>query len=242
MYSVLLNNEKYFTGNFAKVGSIPGGIMVDTLPSDIYGEKSLYWKYGEYEVEKIIQNPIQSEPIKTPVIDESTGEQKVDENGELVYIELPGEITYEEQVVTETKFGWNFDKEKYETEVIEKIKKEKIDFLESYKHQARLYFPYGNVEGIQRFADEDINFINLTIQGMKNGLLTEVYWKYSNGRYDKVTDVAYFEEMLLKGGLLINKAFSAEALVVEEIKTLTTVEALDLYNEKVKFDEYFNGN
>lgn len=32
MYSVKLDENKYFTGSYASVGSIPGGVMVDSLP------------------------------------------------------------------------------------------------------------------------------------------------------------------------------------------------------------------
>ena len=44
MYSVLLNNENYFTGSFAKVGSVENGVRVSELPPDVYGQKALCWK------------------------------------------------------------------------------------------------------------------------------------------------------------------------------------------------------
>lgn len=239
MYSVLLNNENYFAGSFAKVGTIPGGIMLDTLPPDINGEKSLYWKYGKYEIEKIIQVPVQGDPIQTPVIDESTGEQKIGEDGELMFTETPGTVTYEDQTITETVTGWYFDKQKYQTDVIDRLKKEKIEFIDNYKHEARITFPYGSVGGVQYFRDKDINFINLTIKGFESGDITEVKWKYSNGNYETVTDVAYLENMLRIGGMLINKSFAVESQIVDQINALNTVDGLMAYNEKAEFDKLF---
>lgn len=115
----------------------------------------------------------------------------------------------------------------------------KIAFIDSYKHQARLYFEYGNCGGKQRFANEDILFINLTIDGMKAGI-TPVKWKYSNGEYDTVTEVTYFETMKFTGGSLISKAFIVEEVVVNELKALETIEDLLAYNEKARFDELFS--
>lgn len=113
MITVQVSTDGYFTGSYAKVGSIPNGIKVATLPEDLTNSKTTCWKYGEYQVDVEIQVPVQGEAIQVPVIDEETQEQKVDELGELVFETQEGAITYETQIVKEPRIGWIFDEEKY---------------------------------------------------------------------------------------------------------------------------------
>lgn len=127
---------------------------------------------------------------------------------------------------------------KFETS-LENLKKIKINFIDEYKHQARIYFPYGNVGGIQRFTEDDILCINLSLQGIESGVFEKVTWKYSNGNYEEA-DKEYLQNMLLKGGMLLNKAFKVEAEIVKQINEFNDYDALLLYNEKEEFDKLFN--
>lgn len=113
MITVQVSTEGYFTGSYAKIGSIPNGIKVTELPKDLTNNKTTCWKYGEYQVDVEIQVPVQGESIQVPVLDEETQEQKVDEFGELVFETQEGEITYETQIVKETRVGWIFNQDKY---------------------------------------------------------------------------------------------------------------------------------
>lgn len=93
MYSIKLDENKYFTGSYATVGSIEGGIDIETLPPDM--EKALFYKY-DYNNVTSIQN--------TPIINESTNEQEVDADGDL---------NYKEDIITTSVMEWFFDEEKY---------------------------------------------------------------------------------------------------------------------------------
>ena len=110
MITVLLDSNNFWTGSYAKIGSIPNGISVDTLPSDLSNYKTTCYKWGEYEAE--VQVPIE---VQTPVIDETTGEQKIDEQGNLVF-----ETVIEMQTQKETRIGWIFDEEKH-MKILEEI-------------------------------------------------------------------------------------------------------------------------
>lgn len=85
MITVQLDELGYFTGSYAKIGSIPNGVKVTSLPTDLSNHKTTCWKYGEYEVE-----------VEIPVIKEEDGE----------------EVTTTE-TVKETRIGWIFDEVKH---------------------------------------------------------------------------------------------------------------------------------
>lgn len=140
-----------------------------------------------------------------------------------------GKVTFEEfEKVTGTKYE----------PTLEELKNQKIKFIDSYKHEARKYFPYGNVGGIQRFIDEDILSINLSLEGIKNGVMESVTWKYSNGKYEEANE-EYLKNMLLKGGQLLNKAFAVEEVIVSKINEFESVDDLMNFNEKEEFDKLF---
>lgn len=130
-------------------------------------------------------------------------------------------------------------KAKVELPDLDKLKKKKIAFIDSYKHEARLYFPYGNCGGVQRFMDSDILFINITIEGFKNGMVKETEWKYSNGNYDVVTDVSYLEGMLVLGSLMLARAFEVEKTIVLAINSIEDIEVLKAYDAKAEFDKIY---
>lgn len=117
MYNVKLDENKYFTGSYAKIGKVQGGINLPSLPPDM--SKATCYKWDEYVIEY---------PIKVPVIDEETGEERE-----------------ETQIVKETHIGWIFDEEKYtkETEAkrVEEIRQKREQAFEMIdKYQLILYY------------------------------------------------------------------------------------------------------
>lgn len=118
MYSVKLDENKYFTGRYAIIGKVDGGIDIDSLPPIEDYSKSLCYKY-EY-IEK-------SETSYVPVIDEETGEQKLDENGEPLFTEDVHIINIMDWVFDEVKYKEYLDSEL--NKPVEQTLKEKIAFL-----------------------------------------------------------------------------------------------------------------
>ena len=126
MITVQLDSNNFWTGSYAKIGSIPNGILVNTLPSDLSNYKTTCYKWGEYETG--VQVPVE---VQTPVIDETTGKQKIDEQGNLIF-----ETAIEIQTQKEARVGWIFDEEKH-MKILEEINsyippktdKEKIEAL-----------------------------------------------------------------------------------------------------------------
>lgn len=64
---VLLDANNYFTGTYASVGGIVGGIQINSLPSDLSDNKSNAWKYEPHEEE--IPNPEYVEPTEGKTTD-----------------------------------------------------------------------------------------------------------------------------------------------------------------------------
>lgn len=64
---VLLDANNYFTGTYASVGGIVGGIQVNSLPNDLSDNKTKAWKYEPHEEE--IPNPKYAEPIEGETTD-----------------------------------------------------------------------------------------------------------------------------------------------------------------------------
>lgn len=223
MYSVKLDEQNYFTGSYAKVGSIPGGVQVTHLPDDM--SKAIYYKYGPYTVK---------ETILVEDIDPITEEPKVDEEGQIIY---------KEQIIEKEVIGWKFDNEKYVSTELKSLIDQKVKSLDSYKHEKRMYFPYGKVGGIQRFDEStDLPFIQITLEGLKTGIVNEIEWKYSNGQYEHLTKeeaIPYLENMAKIGGLLISLAFSVEKEINNTIIAIQDVETLKNFNEKLEFDKVF---
>ena len=99
---ILIDENKYYTGSYCKVGKIKDGIEVGniTLPTDTDPLKVKSYKLNE-EVKKTI--------ARTPVIERYTfvSYQKTNNNGELLYIDEEGnettEVTDMPYTVTEEK-------------------------------------------------------------------------------------------------------------------------------------------
>ncbi|WP_312369046.1 hypothetical protein [Lachnoclostridium sp.] len=87
MYNIKLDVNDYFTGTYAKVGRVDGGIDLPTLPPTEDNIKALAYKYCTYERQITKQNPV------------------VNEDGDVVLEE------YEETVAIT---DWVYDEAKYQ--------------------------------------------------------------------------------------------------------------------------------
>lgn len=112
MYSIKLDENKFFTGAYAKVGKIEGGIDIYTLPPDI--TKAQFYKYDYHDVTMFRD---------IPDIDSETQLQKQDVDGNLLFIPEP---------YIQTIIEWIFDEIKYQEFLdleLADLKKEKIQEL-----------------------------------------------------------------------------------------------------------------
>lgn len=114
MYNVRLDENKYYTGSYAKVGKVKDGVDLPSLPPEEDYEKALCYKYDEYSYEETTSMPKTQEVEK---IDDVTGETiTVTE----FVLDEEGNVVYEDVIVTKTNIGWIFDEEKYIAYIEEK--------------------------------------------------------------------------------------------------------------------------
>lgn len=99
MYSILLDDNKYFTGEFSTIGKVNGGVDIDTLPPADNFDKMLCYKYDYHDVESVV--PISS----------------IDDNGDEIFTDT---------TVTSSVLEWIFDEEKY-INILSKLKLLKIN-------------------------------------------------------------------------------------------------------------------
>lgn len=94
MYTVQLDESGYFTGSYAKVGSIPGGVKISQLPQ----------RMDKPTCNKLVKEEL-TQTVSIPVYDLETDKQKVDENGELVF-------SLQEKNIGVFENRWLFDEDK----------------------------------------------------------------------------------------------------------------------------------
>lgn len=124
MYNVQLDENLFFTGNYAKVGSVKNGVSVDKLPPS---NNALCYKLVDVEVTTEHEEPVLQYMMDT-----------IDESGEMTTVELTkeefaaltddektnvivsyktdeeGNVVYETVVDTEIVKDWKFSQEKYD--------------------------------------------------------------------------------------------------------------------------------
>lgn len=96
MYNIKLDENKFYTGSYAKVGKVQDGINIPTLPPTDDNTKALCYKYDYHDVITYEYDT---------VYNEETGEIEVDEEGNIV--------TIEREVITSV-LEWIFDEYKYQ--------------------------------------------------------------------------------------------------------------------------------
>lgn len=96
MYNIKLDENNYYTGSYAKVGKIQGGIDVPSLPpTESVLESSCYqW----VQVMESITDMV-------PQYDEETGTVLLDEEGNTIHIEQTSQVSVMKWVLDETKLA-----------------------------------------------------------------------------------------------------------------------------------------
>lgn len=112
MYSVKLDETKHFTGAYASVGSIEGGIQIESLPPDL----NTSYKYDYHEI--------------------TTTEQRVktDEMGNPIYIS-EGVLEYEEVQVVNNVLEWFLDEELETQKSIEELETQRQEKIKELSEQ-----------------------------------------------------------------------------------------------------------
>ena len=133
MYNVQVDEKLFYTGTYAKVGTVNNGVNVEKLPPS---ENSLCYKLVDVEVPNSYEEPVLQYIMES-----------IDENGELITIELSkdeydaledksavvvsykededGNVVYETIKTTEIVKDWEFSQERFdELEAAKKAKEE----------------------------------------------------------------------------------------------------------------------
>ena len=124
MFNVLLDEDNYYTGVYAKVGKIEGGVDVDVLPPS---ENSLGYKLIEEMVETTEKVPIlqyirepnnTDELLENRIIDESQYSELSEEDRKLYTasyaIDEDGNLLLQEISVSKLQQHWEYSQEKYD--------------------------------------------------------------------------------------------------------------------------------
>ena len=124
MFNVLLDKDNYYTGVYAKVGKIEGGVDVDVLPPS---ENSLGYKLVEEMVETTEKVPIlqyirepnnTDELLENRIIDESQYSELSEEVQKLYTASYAtdedGNLLLQEISVSKLQQHWEYSQEKYD--------------------------------------------------------------------------------------------------------------------------------
>lgn len=124
MFNVLLDEDNYYTGVYAKVGKIEGGVDVDVLPPS---ENSLGYKLIEEMVETTEKVPIlqyirepnnTDELLENRIIDESQYSELSEEDRKLYTASYAtdedGNLLLQEISVSKLQQHWEYSQEKYD--------------------------------------------------------------------------------------------------------------------------------
>ena len=124
MFNVLLDEDNYYTGVYAKVGKIEGGVDVDVLPPS---ENSLGYKLVEEMVETIEKVPIlqyirepnsMDELLENRIIDESQYSELSEEDQKLYTASYAtdenGNLLLQEISVSKLQQRWEYHQEKHD--------------------------------------------------------------------------------------------------------------------------------
>ena len=124
MFNVLLDKDNYYTGVYAKVGKIEGGIDVEKLPPS---ENSLGYKLVEDMIETTEKVPIlqyvrepnsMDEPLASRIIDESQYSELSEEDQKLYTVSYvtdeEGNLLLQEISVSKLQQRWEYHQERFD--------------------------------------------------------------------------------------------------------------------------------
>lgn len=236
MFNVKLDENNYFTGSYAKVGKVAGGIDVPTLPPET--DKATLYKWEQRMESVPIQKPVLGEDglptyEQVPVMDEETQTQAVDVEGHPIFTN--GEQIFEtvtEQVLS--PFKWWLDDSK---PIQEEKKEELLQQLKEYKWEKLTYITYNN--HLQRYEEKDKMLMLETQELLEKKYVTSVNWIHSDGAVVPVSDAQYIINMRLTGGKYVEAGFNAEIALVQKISSFKTMKDLDGFNLQSEFDTLY---
>lgn len=151
MYNVKLDSTNHYTGSYALIGKIDGGIDLETLPPEENSVKALCYKYEAHDVITIQIVPILEIDVET---EESV--QMVDENG------IP---MTKEQLITTSVTEWFLDEAKWAECVSNLLVEQKKAKLEEINNTCQSTI----LAGINVALDEETtNHFKFTLEDQSN--------------------------------------------------------------------------
>lgn len=186
MYNVQLDENMFFTGSYAKKGTINNGVNVETLPPT---ENSLCYKLVDVEVTESRQQPILQYILRTVSDTEFTNTYTYTETGVQLTEEEYNALTDEEkETVTVTQIPvvttTELTKEEYDS------LEDKSNVIVSYK------------------TDEEGNLVYETVEETK--IVKD--WEFSQERYDELEAAKKAEEEAEKAEAEYQQSISNETL------------------------------
>ena len=209
MYNVQLDDNMFFTGSYAKKGTLNNGFNVTTLPPT---ENALCYKLINVEVTKSYEMPITQyimHTVSDTEFDISYYTISTDEENNEIYNYLTEEeynaLSEEEKKdVVEERYPRMISVELTEEEYESLSDEEKSEVVVSYKE------------------DEEGNLIYETIE------YTEIVkdWEFSQERYDELEQAKIKREQEIEKEKEYQKSISNEALKAENEKLMKQVDML----------------
>lgn len=195
MYNVQLDENMFFTGSYAKKGTINNGVNVETLPPT---ENSLCYKLVDVEVTETRQQPILQYIMRTVSDTEFTTTYTYTETGVQITEEEYNALTDEEKseiTVTQIPVVTTTELTKEEYDALE----DKSNVIVSYK------------------TDEEGNLVYETVEETK----TVKDWEFSQERYDELEAAKKAEEEAEKAEAEYQQSISNETLAnrIGELET-----------------------
>lgn len=211
MYNVQVDENMFFTGSYAKVGTVKNGVNVDKLPPF---ENSLCYKLVDAEVPVTYEEPIVQYVVYTQSdteFDVDYSIKETDEDGNETYTYLTEEeynaLSEEEKAnvsVTETPKMITVEITKDDYDNLSDDEKFNVEI--SYKTDENGYVLYETVEKIETVKD----------------------WEFSQERYDEIEAKRIADEEQSKADKEYQESISNEVLkaenqmLTEQVDMLTT--------------------
>lgn len=121
---------------------------------------------------------------------------------------------------------------------IETLKKSKIETIREYKHEKRTRFDfYGHPAA---YGSDDVTLIGIVSKRLASGDLKEVEWVFKDDERIKVNNSKFIDKLTDYGDYYVGLAFTIEKMVVDEIEALTKLDDVITFDEKAKFDLYYD--
>jgi hypothetical protein len=116
--NIKLDEQNHYTGSYATIGTVDGGIDIDTLPPDM--SKAEFYIYDYHDVTSLIPHAKTQDVTSTDVI---SGEEIT--TTELV-LDIDGNTVYEDISTTTSVLEWFLDDVKYQESLITDIENLKL--------------------------------------------------------------------------------------------------------------------